>query len=216
MCSPCDFLPARRFRTLPERKKYRHQPPRAVTRNYMVPPPRRVAAIPEDLPAAEPRRLLCAGITVFMRLRHAGGARWRSGRRARHFGLGHLGNPVCRARWASRTFRHRPRERQGSAWRENRACSSSIRRGRSRRGVAEFGGARVILATAPDSKSISALVNGLSTNGNLVIVWRRRRADHRHASPIDRWAQGDPGLALGNRQRSEDTMQFSACPESVR
>ncbi|HEY6302591.1 MAG TPA: hypothetical protein VIX14_05940 [Terriglobales bacterium] len=34
------------------------------------------------------------------------------------------------------------------------------------------GGAHVILATAPDSKSMSAPVNGLSMNGKLLVVGR--------------------------------------------
>src|SRR4029077_3726780 len=34
----------------------------------------------------------------------------------------------------------------------------------------KLGGAHVILATAPDSKSISALVDGLAGNGTLLIV----------------------------------------------
>ncbi len=34
----------------------------------------------------------------------------------------------------------------------------------------KLGGARVILATAPDSKSISAIINGLGYDGELIIV----------------------------------------------
>jgi D-arabinose 1-dehydrogenase-like Zn-dependent alcohol dehydrogenase len=74
----------------------------------------------------------------------------------------------------------------------------------------KFGGARVILATAPDSKSISALVNGLSPNGKLVVVGAS--PDPITATPLQlisgrKSIQGWPG---GTAKDSEDTMQFSA------
>jgi len=38
------------------------------------------------------------------------------------------------------------------------------------RGVAKLGGAKVILATAPSSKAMSELINGLGPNGKLMVV----------------------------------------------
>jgi D-arabinose 1-dehydrogenase-like Zn-dependent alcohol dehydrogenase len=74
----------------------------------------------------------------------------------------------------------------------------------------KFGGARVILATAPDSKSISALVDGLSNNGKLVVVGAS--PDPITVTPIQLISgrKALQGWAAGTAMDSEDTMQFSA------
>jgi len=68
----------------------------------------------------------------------------------------------------------------------------------------------VILATAPDSKAISALVDGLAANGKLVIVGAS--PEPLTITPLQfigarRSIQGWPS---GTAKDSEDTMQFSA------
>ena len=68
----------------------------------------------------------------------------------------------------------------------------------------------MILATAPDSKAISALVDGLAANGKLVIVGAS--PEPLTITPLQligarRSIQGWPS---GTAKDSEDTMQFSA------
>ena len=74
----------------------------------------------------------------------------------------------------------------------------------------KFGGASVILATAPDSKSMSALVDGLSSNGKLVVVGAS--PDPITVTPLQliRGSKTVAGWASGIATDSEDTMQFSA------
>jgi D-arabinose 1-dehydrogenase-like Zn-dependent alcohol dehydrogenase len=74
----------------------------------------------------------------------------------------------------------------------------------------KFGGASVILATAPDSKSMSALVNGLSNNGKLVVVGAS--ADPITVTPIQLISgrKSLQGWASGIATDSEDTLRFSA------
>jgi D-arabinose 1-dehydrogenase-like Zn-dependent alcohol dehydrogenase len=74
----------------------------------------------------------------------------------------------------------------------------------------KLGGARIILATAPDSKSMSALVDGLAKNGKLLIVGAG--LEPLTVTPLQlimprREIQGWPS---GSAIDSEDTMQFSA------
>jgi len=74
----------------------------------------------------------------------------------------------------------------------------------------KLGGARIILATAPDSKSISALVDGLAGSGKLLIVGAS--AEPLTITPLQliggrRTAQGWPS---GTAKDSEDTLQFSS------
>ena len=76
--------------------------------------------------------------------------------------------------------------------------------------IQKLGGARVILATAPDGKSISALIDGLAPGGKLVIVGAA--PEPLSVSPLQiimtrRSIQGWPS---GTAKDSEDTLQFSA------
>ena len=74
----------------------------------------------------------------------------------------------------------------------------------------KLGGARVILATAPNAQAISALVDGLSVRGKLVMP----------AAPNDPLTISPMPLFLGNRsvagwysgtaRDSQDTLEFSA------
>jgi D-arabinose 1-dehydrogenase-like Zn-dependent alcohol dehydrogenase len=73
-----------------------------------------------------------------------------------------------------------------------------------------LGGARVILATAPDSKAISDLVDGLGPDGKLVIVGAS--LDPLTVTPLQlifprRTVRGWPS---GTAKDSEDTLQFSS------
>jgi len=72
-----------------------------------------------------------------------------------------------------------------------------------------LGGAQVILATAPDSKAMSALVDGLGPDGKLVIVGAT--TDPISITPLQlifarRTVRGWPS---GSAKESEDTLQFS-------
>ena len=74
----------------------------------------------------------------------------------------------------------------------------------------KLGGARVILATAPSAAAISALVEGLSVNGKLVMP----------AAPSEPLTINPFALIMGNRsiagwysgtaRDSQDTLEFSA------
>jgi D-arabinose 1-dehydrogenase-like Zn-dependent alcohol dehydrogenase len=74
----------------------------------------------------------------------------------------------------------------------------------------KLGGASLILATAPDSKSISALVDGLAGNGKLLIVGAS--FESLTVTPLQliggrKSIQGWPG---GTAKDSEDTLRFSS------
>ena len=74
----------------------------------------------------------------------------------------------------------------------------------------KLGGARVIIATAPSSKAMSSLVDGLGPNGKLVVIGAAM--DAIEATPtqlifgnrvIQGWASGTPAA-------TEDTLNFCA------
>src|ERR1700690_2477177 len=137
---------------------------------YMVAPAEAVAAIPDDLAAADAAPLLCAGITVYNSLRNSGA---RSGDLVAVQGiggLGHLGIQYAR-QMGFRTFAiGRGKDKEALARKLGAAHYVDTAAGDPVAELQKFGGARVILATAPDSKSMSALVVGLAPDGKLVIV----------------------------------------------
>ena len=176
---------------------------------YMVAPAEAVAAIPDDLPADEAAPLLCAGITVYNSLRNSGARGGDLVAVQGIGGLGHLGIQYAR----QMGFRTVAIGRGGdkAALARKLGAHEYVDTGASApaESLQKLGGARVILATAPDSKAISALVDGLAANGKLVIVGAT--PEPLTITPLQligarRSIQGWPS---GTAKDSEDTMQFS-------
>jgi D-arabinose 1-dehydrogenase-like Zn-dependent alcohol dehydrogenase len=72
-----------------------------------------------------------------------------------------------------------------------------------------LGGARVILATAPSSKSMTELIDGLGPNGKLVVI--EVAFDPIEVKPIQLISRSCTiqGWASGTTTDSEDTLRFS-------
>ncbi len=177
---------------------------------YMISPAEAVAAIPDDLPAAEAAPLLCAGITVFNALRNAGARPGDLVAIQGIGGLGHLGIQYAR-QMGFRTFaigRGKDKEalaRKLGAWHYvDTAAGDPVAE------LHKFGGARIILATAPDAKSMAALFDGLSSNGEFIVVGASPDAINVTPIQLIRGRKGLQGWASGTGKDSEDTMQFSA------
>ena len=177
---------------------------------YMIVPTEAVAAIPEELSAAEAAPLLCAGITVFNALRNSGARPGDLVAVQGIGGLGHLGVQYAR-QMGFRTFAiGRGKDKEELARKLGAAHYVDTAAGSPAAELQKFGGASVILATAPDSKSMSALVDGLSSNGKLVVVGAS--PDPITVTPLQliRGSKTVAGWASGIATDSEDTMQFSA------
>jgi D-arabinose 1-dehydrogenase-like Zn-dependent alcohol dehydrogenase len=177
---------------------------------YMVTPAEAVAAIPDELPAAEAAPLLCAGITVFNALRNSGARAGDLVAVQGIGGLGHLGIQYAR-QMGFRTFaigrgsdKEKLARKLGAAHYIDAAAGDPVAE------LQKFGGARLTLATAPDSKSMSALFNGLSARGKMLVVGASM--DPITVTPVQliMGSKGLQGWASGIATDSEDTMQFSA------
>ena len=176
---------------------------------YLVTPAEAVAAIPDDLPAAEAAPLLCAGITVFNALRHSGARAGDLVAIQGIGGLGHLGIQYAR-QMGFRTFAiGRGKDKEALARKLGAAHYVDTSAGDPAAELQKFGGAAVILATAPDSKSMSALFNGLSSRGKFIVVGAS--ADPINVTPIQliTGSKALQGWASGIATDSEDTMNFS-------
>jgi D-arabinose 1-dehydrogenase-like Zn-dependent alcohol dehydrogenase len=74
----------------------------------------------------------------------------------------------------------------------------------------KLGGARVILATAPDAKSISALVDGLAPGGKLIVVGVAPEPLSINPLQIILARRSVHGWPSGTAKDSEDTLAFSS------
>jgi D-arabinose 1-dehydrogenase-like Zn-dependent alcohol dehydrogenase len=74
----------------------------------------------------------------------------------------------------------------------------------------KLGGAQAILATAPDSKSMSALVGGLGVDGSLMVIGAGFEAMEVYPLQILGKRANVRGWASGTATDSEDTMRLAA------
>jgi D-arabinose 1-dehydrogenase-like Zn-dependent alcohol dehydrogenase len=177
---------------------------------YMVAPAEAVAAIPDELPAAEAAPLLCAGITVFNALRNSGARPGDLVAVQGIGGLGHLGVQYAR-QMGFRTFAiGRGKDKEALARKLGATHYIDTAAGDPSVELQKFGGARVILATAPDSKSMSAVASGLARNGKLLVVGAGAEALAITPIQLIVGRTSIQGWASGIATDSEDTMQFSA------
>jgi D-arabinose 1-dehydrogenase-like Zn-dependent alcohol dehydrogenase len=177
---------------------------------YMIAPAEAVAAIPEDLPAAEAAPLLCAGITVYNALRNANARAGDLVAVQGIGGLGHLGIQYARQMGFHTIAIGRGGDKDSLAKKLGAHEYIDTGMNAAPETLQSLGGARVILATAPDAKATSALVDGLAPGGKLVVIGVA--PDPLSISPLQivlsrRSIQGWPS---GTAKDSEDALRFSA------
>jgi D-arabinose 1-dehydrogenase-like Zn-dependent alcohol dehydrogenase len=177
---------------------------------YMLAPAEAVAAIPDDLPGPEAAPLLCAGITVFNALRNSGARAGDLVAVQGIGGLGHLGVQYAR-QMGFRTFAiGRGKDKEALARKLGASHYVDTATSDPAAELQKFGGANVILATAPDSKAMAALFNGLSVNGTLVVVGAGPEPIAVTPLQLIAGRKSLQGWASGIATDSEDTMRFSA------
>ena len=176
----------------------------------MITPFEALAAVPDELTAAEAAPLLCAGITTFNALRNSG---LRAGDVVAILGmggLGHLGVQFA-AKMGCRTVAI-ARGRTSSDRQRNWAptATSTATRKTWRAELAKLGGARVVLATVTESQGHER--NDWRIGRGRQADRRRRviRADRSFAAGADCRRRSIQGWPSGTSIDSEDTLAFSA------
>jgi D-arabinose 1-dehydrogenase-like Zn-dependent alcohol dehydrogenase len=177
---------------------------------YVVIPAEAVALMPDDLDAAEAAPLMCAGITVFNAMRNAGMRAGDTVAVQGIGGLGHLGIQYARQMGFRTVAIGRGPGTEPLAKKLGAQVYVDSGTENATEALQKLGGAKLILATAPDSKSISALVDGLKEAGKLLVVGVG--ADPLTPTPAQlilarRNIQGWPS---GTAMDSQDTLNFSA------
>jgi 2-desacetyl-2-hydroxyethyl bacteriochlorophyllide A dehydrogenase len=176
---------------------------------YMIAPAEAVAAIPDGLAVDEAAPLLCAGITTYNALRHAGAMPGHLVAILGIGGLGHLGIQYARQMGFRTVAIGRGADKEGLTRKLGAHEYVDNNAGSAAAVLQKLGGARVILATAPDSKSISALVDGLGPNGKLVVIGASPEPLSISPNQILGQRLAIQGWASGTAKDSEDTLQFS-------
>lgn len=177
---------------------------------YMIAPARGLARIPEALTFADAAPLMCAGVTTFNSLRHSGALPGDLVAVHGIGGLGHLGIQFARHFGFRVAAISRGKDKEELALRlgaHRYIDGGSVNPAEE---LARLGGARVILATAPNSKAISALVNGLGRNGKLLAI--AGTLDPMEVSPgqLIGGRKSVQGWPSGSSKDSEDTLNFCA------
>jgi D-arabinose 1-dehydrogenase-like Zn-dependent alcohol dehydrogenase len=176
---------------------------------YLVAPVEAVAHMPESLDAAQAAPLMCAGVTTFNALRHSGAMPTDLVAVQGIGGLGHLGIQYAAKFGYKVAAIGRGPENASLAKKlgahvyiDSAATDAAVE-------LQKLGGARVILATAPSSKAMSALVNGLGANGTMMVVGAT--FDPIEVAPIQliQNMRNLKGWASGIPTDSEDTLRFT-------
>lgn len=177
---------------------------------YMIAPAEAVAAMPDDLPAAEAAPLMCAGITVFNSLRNSGARGGDTVAVQGIGGLGHLGIQYSRQMGFRTIAIGRGGDKKDLAGKLGAHEYVDTTAGPPAQALQKLGGARVILATAPDSKSMSALIDGLANDGKMIIVGAGFESLTVTPLQLIGGRKSIQGWPSGTARDSEDALRFSA------
>lgn len=176
---------------------------------YTIAPVAALAAIPDDLPAEEAGPFMCAGVTVYNALRNSGA---RSGDVVAVHGiggLGHLGVQYARRMGFQTVAIGRGTDKEPLAKQLGAHHYIDSGAGDAAAELQKLGGARVILATAPNANAISALVDGLSVNGNLLVPAAPSEPLTVKVFSLIMGRRSVSGWYSGTAKDSQDTLEFS-------
>jgi D-arabinose 1-dehydrogenase-like Zn-dependent alcohol dehydrogenase len=176
---------------------------------YMVAPVEALTAMPEGLADAEAAPLLCAGITTYNALRHSGAM---PGDLVAVLGIGGLGHLAIQF---ANKFGYRvaaigrgsesaalAKKLGASVYIDNKATNAADE-------LQKLGGAQVILATAPSSKAMSEVINGLGPNGKLMVVGAAFEPIEVTPVQLITGSKSIQGWASGTPADAEDTLRFA-------
>jgi len=176
---------------------------------YMVAPAEALVAIPDTLSDVEAAPLLCAGITTYNALRHSGALPGDLVAVQGIGGLGHLGIQFANKFGYKVAAIGRGPENAGLAKKLGASVYIDSQATNAAGELRKLGGAQAIMATAPSSKAMSALIDGLGPNGKLMVIGAA--FDPIEVTPMQliSGCRTIQGWAAGTPADSEDTLRFA-------
>jgi len=176
---------------------------------YIVAPIEALVPIPDGLSDADAAPLLCAGSNTFSALRYSGALPGDLVAVQGIGGLGHLGIQfACKLGY-----------KVAAVGRGSKTESLAIKLGATvyidnkaqnvAKELQKLGGAKVIIATAPDAKAMTELIGGLGPNGKLVLVGVS--TDRMEFAPVEliRGGKTIEGWAGVTPADSDDALRFA-------
>jgi D-arabinose 1-dehydrogenase-like Zn-dependent alcohol dehydrogenase len=177
---------------------------------YMIARSDTLAAIPDSLSPVEAAPILCAGITTFNSLRHSGALAGDLVAVQGLGGLGHLGVQFASKMGYRTVAIGRGQDKEALALKLGAVRYLDTGKVNVVEELTGMGGAAVILATAPNSKAMSDLIDGLGVGGKMMVVGAS--PEPISVTPIQlignrRAIQGWPS---GSARDSQDALDFCA------
>jgi D-arabinose 1-dehydrogenase-like Zn-dependent alcohol dehydrogenase len=176
---------------------------------YMIARAETLAAIPDALPAEEAGPFMCAGVTVYNALRHTGA---RAGEVVAVHGiggLGHLGVQYARQMGFATVAINRGHDKESLARQLGAHHYIDAIAQDAVTELQKLGGARVILATAPNAPAISALIDGLSPSGTLLVPAAPAEPLTISMRSLISGRRSVAGWYAGTAKDSQETLEFS-------
>ncbi|MEA2175377.1 MAG: hypothetical protein QOD00_2969 [Blastocatellia bacterium] len=176
---------------------------------YMLAPVEALAAIPDSLNDTEAAPLLCAGVTTFNALRHSGASPGDLVAVQGIGGLGHLGVQFANKFGYRVAAVGRGPENAALAKKLGASLYIDSRATNAAEELQKLGGAQVILATAPSSKAMSEVIDGLGPNGKLMVIGADFAPIEVTPLQLISGSRTIQGWASGTPVDSEDTLRFA-------
>jgi D-arabinose 1-dehydrogenase-like Zn-dependent alcohol dehydrogenase len=178
--------------------------------DYVIAPAAALARIPEGLSAAEAGPLMCAGITTFNSLRHAGA---RSGDLVAVLGvggLGHLGVQFASRMGYETVAIARGKDKEPLARKLGAHHYVDSEAQDPAKELAALGGAKVVLATVTSAPAMTAALGGLAVDGTFVVLGAAHESIEVSPLLLISGRRRILGWPSGTATDSEDTLAFSA------
>jgi D-arabinose 1-dehydrogenase-like Zn-dependent alcohol dehydrogenase len=177
---------------------------------FLLAPIEALARIPDELAPEEAAPLMCAGITTFNALRSSGA---RPGDLVAVQGIGGLGHLAVQfaAKFGFETVAlGRGVDKKSFALKLGARSYIDTVSQNAAQELAALGGARVILATAPDARALGSLIDGLAVDGKLLIVGASVKPFQVSSLQLLMARKSVAGWPSGTAKDSEDTLSFAA------
>ena len=177
---------------------------------YVCVPIDTLARIPDGLQDEDAGPLMCAGITTFNALRHSGAKSGDLVAIQGIGGLGHLGVQFA-SKFGFETVAIGRGAGTGELALKLGACSYVDAQTQDvSKELTALGGARVILATAPDGKAMGTLIDGLGVDGKLMLIGATPEPFAVSSFQLLMARKSIQGWPSGTAKDSEDTLRFAA------
>lgn len=176
---------------------------------YMVAPVEALAAIPDNLSDADAAPLLCAGVTTFGAIRQSGALPGDLVAVQGIGGLGHLGIQFASKFGYKVAAVGRGPENASLATKLGATVYIDSAATNAAEELQKLGGAQVIVATAPSSKAMSELINGLGPNGKLMVIGAAPEPIEVSPTQLIFGSKTIQGWAAEPPAASEDTLNFA-------